>query len=147
MANISDSTVKSLQTLLLEALKLRVLEIPAPPIAAADSDTRVAVLFSGGLDCTTLALLIHHVIPASQGIDLINVAFENPRSVQAARQASCLAHDEAGSAQSITDRPLNSATSPYEICPDRQTGRKSFAELCQVAPTRQWRFVTVRRAP
>ncbi|KAJ0182051.1 hypothetical protein K1T71_002773 [Dendrolimus kikuchii] len=36
----------------------------------------VGVLFSGGLDCTVLALLADKFIPPNQSIDLINVAFD-----------------------------------------------------------------------
>ncbi|CAH7684558.1 asparagine synthase-domain-containing protein [Phakopsora pachyrhizi] len=38
-----------------------------------EKESRVAVLFSGGLDCTTLALLAHSHIPQSESIDLLNV--------------------------------------------------------------------------
>ncbi|KAL8286907.1 hypothetical protein RQP46_003913 [Phenoliferia psychrophenolica] len=40
---------------------------------------RIAVLFSGGIDCTTVALLVDRVLPQGEAVDLINVAFENPR--------------------------------------------------------------------
>lgn len=36
----------------------------------------VGVLFSGGLDCTILALLADKYLPKEQNIDLINVAFK-----------------------------------------------------------------------
>src|SRR5277367_7045425 len=48
-----------------------------------ETTPRVAVLFSGGLDCSVLAYLIHTLLPATEPIDLINVAFENPRTVAA----------------------------------------------------------------
>lgn len=35
----------------------------------------VGILFSGGLDCTILALLADKFLPRDQSIDLINVAF------------------------------------------------------------------------
>lgn len=106
----------------MESLQLRVLNVPRPPMAET-SDARVGVLFSGGLDCTVLARLSSDIIPPGQAIDLINVAFENPR---------------------IASQNKNlSTTELYELCPDRMTGRKSFAELLTVCPNRQWRFVTV----
>ncbi|KAI7957233.1 hypothetical protein MJO28_004328 [Puccinia striiformis f. sp. tritici] len=40
--------------------------------------SKMAILFSGGLDCTTLALLAHSHIPLTESIDLVNVAFEMP---------------------------------------------------------------------
>jgi asparagine synthetase B (glutamine-hydrolysing) len=89
-------------------------------------DARVAVLFSGGLDCTVLARISHDLLPADQGIDLINVAFENPRVM-------AQLHKQSGGV--VAD--------VYEACPDRITGRKSFAELLEVCPTRPFRFVAV----
>lgn len=86
-------------------------------------DARFAVLFSGGLDCTMLARIASDIVPQAQPIDLINVAFENPRI---ASQHKAVSRDEL-----------------YELCPDRVTGRKSFAELANVCPGRTWRFVTV----
>jgi asparagine synthetase B (glutamine-hydrolysing) len=84
-------------------------------------EARVAILFSGGLDCTLLARLAHELIPREQSIDLLNVAFENPRI-----------HSK-----------LASHESPYELCPDRITGRASHSELIRVCPDRTWRFVEV----
>ncbi|KAH7257029.1 asparagine synthase-domain-containing protein [Fusarium tricinctum] len=117
-----SKSVKELHSRLVESLQLRVLNVPLPPNATS-TDARVAVLFSGGLDCTVLARLSHDMIPSDQCIDLINVAFENPRI---AGQFPNLSRDEL-----------------YEKCPDRMTGRNAFAELGRVCPGRKWRFVTV----
>ena len=118
--------VQKLRERLTESLQLRVLSIPRPPATALDGHTRVAVLFSGGLDCTVLARLCHDILPEDQGIDLINVAFENPRvAAQLSKQVDGV------------------ATNVYEACPDRITGRKSFAELLRVCPGRAWRFIAV----
>lgn len=116
-------SVEQLRRHLTESLQLRVLHVPIPP-KAESSDARVAVLFSGGLDCTVLARIASDIIPAGQAIDLINVAFENPRLAAQNKNLS--------------------AAELYELCPDRMTGRKSFAELLAVCPDRPWRFVTVR---
>lgn len=86
----------------------------------------LAVLFSGGLDCTTLALLAHKHLPPQQAIDLFNVAFENPRSLQAAAKGST----------------TSNSTSIYDV-PDRRTGRESYRELVRVAPHRKWNFVEI----
>lgn len=119
----STDTVEDLLQRLSSSLRLRVQNVPnhteTPHSANA---ARVAVLFSGGLDCTLLARMIHDVLPANYSIDLLNVAFENPRTMQAYK---------------------NIDVSPYEICPDRRTGRTSFAELSRVCSTRNWRFVAV----
>jgi len=53
-------------------------------------------------------------------IDLLNVAFENPR----------------------IHKP-GAATSPYELCPDRITGRASHAELQQTCLNRSWNLVCI----
>ncbi|EXM24164.1 hypothetical protein FOTG_08661 [Fusarium oxysporum f. sp. vasinfectum 25433] len=115
-------SVQELRSRLVESLRLRVLDVPLPP-KAKPTDARVAVLFSGGLDCTVLARLSHDMIPADQCIDLINVAFENPRI--------------AGQFKDLSREEL------YEKCPDRMTGRNAFAELSRVCPGRAWRFVAV----
>ncbi|KAF2682272.1 hypothetical protein K458DRAFT_307800 [Lentithecium fluviatile CBS 122367] len=87
----------------------------------SDLEARIVVLFSGGLDCTVLARLVHDLIPVKQSVDLLNVAFENPR-----------VHSNLGPNES-----------PYELCPDRITGRTSHAELSKVCPDRTWRFVEI----
>ncbi|KAL8375970.1 hypothetical protein RB595_007192 [Gaeumannomyces hyphopodioides] len=118
------AAVSALRDHLTESLRLRILGVPEPPSSGQDIDTRVAVLFSGGLDCTVLARLCHELLPATQGIDLLNVAFENPRI--ASQADKCHTQDDL-----------------YEACPDRVTGRKSFAELLRVCPERAWRFIAI----
>lgn len=114
---------------LIQSLRLRILNVPQPPLEGHSpvSNTRVAVLFSGGLDCTVLARLAHEVLGPDQGIDLINVAFENPRVVAQLKKEA-------------KGRPISDF---YEACPDRITGRKSFAELQKVCPGRTFRFLSV----
>ncbi|KAF1965304.1 hypothetical protein BU23DRAFT_575020 [Bimuria novae-zelandiae CBS 107.79] len=86
-----------------------------------NDEARVAILFSGGLDCTLLARLTHELVPLEQSIDLLNVAFENPR----------------------IHKNLGPDESPYELCPDRMTGRASSEELLNICPGRTWRFVAI----
>lgn len=117
------STVDQLLFRLSASLELRVQNVPNhASIHLSAESARVAVLFSGGLDCTLLSRIIHDLLPVDQSIDLLNVAFENPRVMKN--------HSEPD-------------VSPYEICPDRRTGRASFAELNRVCPNRKWRFVAV----
>lgn len=119
----SPVTRDQLRSNLTKALQLRVRDIPDHSHSQlGKGSAKVAVLFSGGLDCTLLARITHNLLPINETIDLINVAFENPRSM-AAR----------------TGPPI----SPYELCPDRITGRSSHRELTQVCPERSWRFVAV----
>lgn len=102
--------------------------MPSPPTTIT-GPSRIAVLFSGGLDCTLLARLMHDILPLECDVDLLNVAFENPRVVRAARSLS-----------SQSSSPLKSA---YSLCPDRSTGLSSHSELVQVCPGRTWRFVSI----
>ena len=83
----------------------------------------IGILFSGGVDCSVIARLVHEVLPPQYAIDLINVAFENPRITAA--------------------RKLPAGLQAYDDCPDRVTGNSSFAELCSICPNRRWRFVNV----
>lgn len=110
-----------LHNLLLTSLRLRVCNVRPRDRGTPPSSTEpnVAVLFSGGLDCTILARLSHELLPPDEPIDLLNVAFENPRI--------------------HTDTTIN----PYEICPDRITAGRSHQELLQSCPGRSFRLVTM----
>jgi asparagine synthetase B (glutamine-hydrolysing) len=119
-----ESACKQLLSVLSDSVRKRVCHLR---LHGNSQDAQVAVLFSGGLDCTTLALLAHHHIESSQPIDLLNVAFENPRVLQA---------------KSKTEASANGKSQAYDV-PDRKTGRQSFEELQRVAPNRRWNFVEV----
>lgn len=112
------------------SLIIRTHNIPMPPSTDVNP-ARVAILFSGGLDCTVLACIMHANFPLSQPIDLLNVAFENPRVISAA------------AAQLPQATPLARSVSPYALCPDRITGLASYAELLKTCPNRTWRFVSI----
>jgi asparagine synthetase B (glutamine-hydrolysing) len=151
--NRQTESVQQLRRHLCESLKLRILNVPLPPGSDDGHYVRVAVLFSGGLDCTVLARMAHDILPPDQDIDLINVAFENPRVVEAAKNAvksrsggNKVAKNGNGNANNQTlevgDAYL-SKDSPFESCPDRMTGRKTFQELQNICPGRCWRFVAV----
>ncbi|KAI5205391.1 hypothetical protein E4T39_02961 [Aureobasidium subglaciale] len=123
----SSPAVSKIEILLRDSLKLRISNIPAHPHGKSlHLPASLAVLFSGGLDCTLLARLSHDILEPTQPIDLLNVAFENPR---------------------VHRRPANAdpseTWSPYELCPDRITGRASFAELQLTCPDRLWRFIAI----
>ncbi|KAI5263793.1 hypothetical protein E4T47_08945 [Aureobasidium subglaciale] len=123
----SSPAVSRIESLLRDSLKLRISNIPGHPHGKSPHlPASLAVLFSGGLDCTLLARLSNDIIEPTQPIDLLNVAFENPRVHR--RPA---------------DADPNQTWSPYELCPDRITGRASFAELQLACPGRLWRFIAI----
>ncbi|KAK1783041.1 asparagine synthase-domain-containing protein [Copromyces sp. CBS 386.78] len=137
----TSPSVAALKQQLIDSLSLRVLNIPQPPNAdRVAHDIRVAVLFSGGLDCTVLARLAHEVMDTEQGIDLLNVAFENPRVVAQLRKDHAKNKNN-GNGNGEVD--VDSEIDFYEACPDRITGRKTFAELQRVCRGRAFRFVAV----
>nr|POE47583.1 asparagine synthetase domain-containing protein c4f6.11c [Quercus suber] len=126
--NECSDSVLNLQLLLVNSIGHRVRRIQDPPSRGEDTGpplAKLGILFSGGLDCTVLARLAHDMLPITQPIDLINVAFENPR-VHKTANTSGAGRDDV-----------------YELCPDRITGRTTYGELKQVCPDRDWRFVAI----
>ncbi|RLM00494.1 hypothetical protein CFD26_108415 [Aspergillus turcosus] len=121
---IDSCPIQELERRLRQSLHLRIQKVPEPP-SVTIRDVKVAVLFSGGLDCTLLARLSHDILPKNETIDLLNVAFENPRVAAAAAGKK------------------DATSSVYESCPDRITGRAAFAELQRVCSDRNWRFVAI----
>ncbi|KAH7116233.1 asparagine synthetase domain-containing protein 1 [Dendryphion nanum] len=113
--------VKAVRRSLQASLKLRVENVRELSDPNTSRTAQVAILFSGGLDCTILARLCHDLLPLTDPIDLLNVAFENPR----------------------IHKNLEAGVSPYELCPDRVTARASHAELEKICPNRLWRLVEI----
>lgn len=82
------------------------------------SHTRVGVLFSGGVDCSMIAVLADKFIEPILPIDLLNVAFER----------------------------VSYAKKTDEInwnVPDRLTGRETVEELKRLCPGRIWNFIEI----
>jgi asparagine synthetase B (glutamine-hydrolysing) len=123
--------VQELESKLRQSLALRIDEVPEPPGYIQGQGAKVAVLFSGGLDCTLLARLSHDILPIEEPIDLLNVAFENPRVAAAAASSN---------QQKL---PPSLPISTYEVCPDRITGRSAYNELQEICPGRKWRFIAI----
>lgn len=147
-----------------QSLRLRLLNIPDPPRYEGPAKVKLAILFSGGLDCAVLARMAHDILPLEEQIDLLNVAFENPRVVLASKQPPKVklqrkvrqGRGQLGIDDEVVakEKPLEDAppvvfppveaTSPFEACPDRMTGRSALKELRQVCPGRKWNFVEVK---
>ncbi|RMZ82123.1 hypothetical protein DV737_g2232, partial [Chaetothyriales sp. CBS 132003] len=117
----SSMATEALLEYLSASLRPRILRIPDHTNADSNQkQAKVAILFSGGLDCGLLSRLAHDILPSTEPVDLLNVAFENPRALKARMSADA-----------------------YESCPDRMTGRSTFASLTTSFPTRDWRFVAI----
>jgi len=148
-----------------KSLRLRILNIPDPPHQGTPAEVKLAILFSGGLDCTVLARMAHNILPLDQPIDLLNVAFENPRVILAAKQPPNVKKQRKcrqgrrSQIESLVEEipsieeekiaaeiPPIEETTPYEACPDRITGRSAVRELRKICPGRKWRFVEVKKS-
>ncbi len=127
--DLQSPSVTKLEHKLSDSLLIRVQNVPRHSTSGTDSGqlrpSTIAILFSGGLDCTMLARLAHDLLPADEPIDLLNVAFENPRVIAAAKRSNIDVLD------------------PYSQCPDRLTGKASHAELQCVCAGRTWRFISI----
>ncbi|RIA96028.1 asparagine synthase-domain-containing protein [Glomus cerebriforme] len=108
-----------------DSVRRRIIDIPQ---TGSIQDARVAIMFSGGLDCICLAALADKYIPKEEAIDLLNVGFENPRIQQKNK-------DKKKNVSHKND-------SIYDV-PDRLTGRQGVEELRKIAPGRIWNFVEV----
>lgn len=115
--NEINSTVASLENVLDQACAKRQRTIH--PLHAQAEEANLAILFSGGLDCTVLAGLIakNRILTEGSGhIDLLTVGFENPRT-------GLLAHES----------------------PDRLLSKKSWFHLAKLfdSPLSRFRLVEV----
>ncbi|EPZ36691.1 hypothetical protein ROZALSC1DRAFT_29244, partial [Rozella allomycis CSF55] len=112
-----ETTVNETLLLLTESMKKRILNIPN----IKSDDASVAILFSGGLDCSVIAQLANDIAPLNVTIELLNVAFENPRYLKNIK---------------------NGSNDIFNV-PDRQSGIESYLTLKKNNPTRNFVFVNV----
>lgn len=121
---------------------------------------RVAVLFSGGIDSTVITYLAHRCvnlqtslmllmhcrhIPTDEPIDLLNVAFENPRKIKIQEEGNIGGVSKRRPLRSKPESDgLNNNYKLYEV-PDRKTGRDEVEELRRLCPGRIWNFVCFLR--
>ncbi|GAB6018649.1 Asparagine synthetase domain-containing protein 1 [Chamberlinius hualienensis] len=124
-----DTVATNLEEFLLNAVKRRTANKPqlcqqcAATYDAQDSLTintkkiclhsKVAILFSGGLDSCVLAVLAHRSLPIDESIDLLNVAFWKNKECEA------------------------------EEAPDRVSACVAMKELMKLAPERKWNFIKI----
>ncbi|KAI9468939.1 MAG: asparagine synthase-domain-containing protein [Benjaminiella poitrasii] len=128
-----EEAIEKFTSILGDSVQKRVADIP---YLNTKGQARVAILFSGGLDCICLAALANQYLPMSEPIDLLNVAFENPRVENAAK----LKNKKNKSNQKSNEE--QSSRSIYDT-PDRLTGKAGVEELRCIAPERIWNFVEI----
>ncbi|KAJ6574847.1 asparagine synthase-domain-containing protein [Mycena capillaripes] len=124
-----DELIKHLD----RSVELRVRDIPQSLVHPGAA--RVAVLFSGGIDSTVLAFFAHKHIPLDEPIDLLNVAFENPRKIKVQSVGNIT------KGQKKPHKPVANPPPAYMV-PDRVTGLQEVEELRRLCP-RVWNFVEV----
>ncbi|XP_043947471.1 asparagine synthetase domain-containing protein CG17486 [Drosophila biarmipes] len=94
--------------------RLCLIKVTIPTVC---THAKLSILFSGGIDCTILALLANEFVPENEPIELINVAFESIDG------------------QNISEELWN--------VPDRKTALLSINELNQLCPKRYWKLLEV----
>ncbi|CAA7266634.1 unnamed protein product [Cyclocybe aegerita] len=122
------------------SVMLRVRDIPYSSVTKGKA--RVAVLFSGGIDSSIIAFLAHRHIPLDEPIDLLNVAFENPRKIRIQKEGNVRGTPKRRTKTSHHSDTGQTEHNPYSV-PDRVTGMKEVEELCRICPGRTWNFVEV----
>lgn len=122
--------------------------------------SRLAVLFSGGIDSTIITYLAnryellntrtlsqsdqYRYIPLDEPIDLLNVAFENPRKVKVQNLGNTGGIPKrAQRAQAHRNEIATEKMSVSYRVPDRVTGLTELEELRRLCPGRTWNFVGV----
>ncbi|EIW67931.1 hypothetical protein TREMEDRAFT_72060 [Tremella mesenterica DSM 1558] len=113
---------------LTESIRKRTENIPVQSPGVA----RIAVLFSGGVDCTLLCGLLHRVLPPDEPVELVNVAFDRPDLPPSLRKKDLVRQLE----------QRQKEKSEKWLVPDRLSGIEALQELGTVCP-REWRFVEV----
>ncbi|KAG6831260.1 hypothetical protein H0H92_011770 [Tricholoma furcatifolium] len=142
LATIPDHLAKTVDDLihhLDHSVMLQVQDIPQKP--ETKGKARVAVLFSGGIDSTVITYLAHKHIPLDEPIDLLNVAFENPRKMRIQAEGN-LGQTKRRHKKQHTPAVEPSKYVSYNV-PDRVTGLQELEELRKLCPKRTWNFVEV----
>ncbi|CAE7133023.1 unnamed protein product [Rhizoctonia solani] len=159
---ISTEQVEDFISRLDDSVRSRVASIPSNNADLPRSEVPVArlgVLFSGGIDSSIVAYLADRHIPRDEPIDLLNVGFENPRTLgvpqnkalQAAKVQKKRTKKERKKGLYAPETPLTISTpvtneiktaGTYDV-PDRLTGLQQLEELRRLCPHRKWNFVCV----
>ncbi|KAG6868333.1 hypothetical protein C0993_004942 [Termitomyces sp. T159_Od127] len=144
LAHIPNYLVEAVDDLihyLDQSVMLQVQNIPQK--SASKGKARVAVLFSGGIDSTVITYLAHKHIPFDEPIDLLNVAFENPRKIRLQSEGNTGGKQK--HKKKIVPEVEGDTCKSYSV-PDRITGLHEVEELRRLCPERSWNFVRNRKA-
>lgn len=85
-------------------------------------------------------------IPRDEPIDLLNVAFENPRKIKVQRKGNINPNKKKSKvkvSESDTDTALSNSVVAEFMVPDRVTGLSEVEELRKLCPGRVWNFVSL----
>lgn len=86
--------------------------------------------------------IISH-LPEDEPIDLLNVAFENPRKNQTIIDEKSMRNGAKKKKQIRTPKSDNTEKSPISFrVPDRVTGLEELEEFNRLCPNRRWNFVS-----
>ncbi|PPQ98886.1 hypothetical protein CVT24_003517 [Panaeolus cyanescens] len=122
-----------------QSVKHQVVNIP--PSLSSTTKANVAVLFSGGIDSTVVAFFAHRHLPLDEPIDLLNVAFENPRKIRIQQEGNI--GGVSRKHKKAQETTLAKKVLPMYMVPDRVSGLSEVEELRRLCPGRQWNFVEV----
>ncbi|KAI0095300.1 asparagine synthase-domain-containing protein [Irpex rosettiformis] len=135
------ASVDQLVAHLEDSVRLQVCNIPI--VHGELGQARIAVLFSGGIDSTIIAYLASLHADPNEPIDLLNVAFENPRKILVQEEGNLYALQKRERKQKMKARlDYSTITVKYDV-PDRVTGRQELEELRRLCPDRTWNFVEI----
>ncbi|KAJ4486396.1 asparagine synthase-domain-containing protein [Lentinula aciculospora] len=139
-----ETPVEGLISQLDHSVMLQIRDIPQD--LSLKGQSRVAVLFSGGIDSTILALLADRHVLRDEPIDLLNVAFENPRKIQVQQKGNINPNKKKSTSKPVksgSDQALLTSTQTQYMVPDRVTGLQEVEELRRLCPSRVWKFVEI----
>ncbi|KAJ3569276.1 hypothetical protein NP233_g5157 [Leucocoprinus birnbaumii] len=124
-----------------KSVRLQVQSIPS----RIPGEARLAILFSGGIDSTALCYFADRHIPKDEPIDLLNVAFENPRKIRVQQEGNPDALPKHLKRERKKNEP-NGRIPRHDtsyLVPDRVGGLEELEELRKVCPNRVWNFVEI----
>ena len=84
-------------------------------------------------------IVVSRYVPFTEPIDLLNVAFENPRKIHG--QTDTNATKKGKLRKMPLDTPSTMGKEASYLVPDRCTGLGELAELRRLCPRRHWNFV------